>query len=255
MHLRVAIALEGIDWRASAAHYLAANDHSSIERVVDASSSRYSPLVIEAVRPFLVGSAETQIALSAMLLRSRVELARGNLERASDLARAACASAEGGRLAGVTLLNLATVLGVSGFPDEAMRHASEALKHDLTPGQRDVALATVAMWEARHRGDLARIAEDLRALVQRQERDGYVRYASVTRLNLSSVQYWRGEIEDAHPCDASRSCFVDCAAPDLERGPSQRAPRACLLGETQTRTGCSTKPPLHLQSWRGTRPP
>ncbi|HJW75908.1 MAG TPA: BTAD domain-containing putative transcriptional regulator, partial [Thermoleophilia bacterium] len=230
MHLRLAVALEPHDWRASATHYLEAGDAAAVERVLDASLELIlASGLLDQVRPFLDGSAGDPDRPSALLLRSRVEMARGNLDIATELARRACDAAQTAPLAGITLLNLATVLGVSGFPDEAMRHASEAMRHHLTPGQRDVALATVAMWEARHRGSLARIAEDLRSLIRRQDRQGHVRYASVSRLNLASVLYWRGEVEESLAvATRAEAGFRECGAPDLERGAAQAA-RATAL--------------------------
>ncbi|MEW6225827.1 MAG: BTAD domain-containing putative transcriptional regulator [Chloroflexota bacterium] len=234
MHLRLAVALERKDWRASAAHYLEAGDIASVERVLDASLEQIlASGLLDLVRPFLDGSAGDPDRPSALLLRSRAEMARGNLSLAVDLARRGCDTAQGTPLAGITLLNLATVLGVSGFPDEAMRHASDSLQHQLTSAQRDVALATVAMWEARHTGDLAKISEDLRSLIRRQDRQGHVRYASISRLNLASVLYWRGEVaESLALAAAAEAGFRACGAPDLEIGAAlaARATALAFLG-------------------------
>ena len=163
-----------------------------------------------------VGNPERVVAL---VLRSRVELGRGNLHRAIGLATSAATAAHGTEHAGVTLLNLATVVGVSGFPDEAMRSASEALSQNLTPAQHDVAVATVSMWEAGHEGDLAAIAEALGELARRQDRDGHLRYASITRLNLASLLYWIGDpgrsLELSILAEAG---LRECGAPDIELG-------------------------------------
>ena len=220
MHRRLAVALEGVDWRSAAGHYLAADDVRSVERVIDESLEMIlASGQFDQVRAFLDGSSGDPRRPVALLLRSRNELARGNLDDATELARAGSKAAEGTSHIGVALLNLATVLGVSGFPDEAMGHAAAALNHPLTASQRHVALATVSMWEARHRGNLALIADDLRTLAEQQDAEGQIRYASVTRLNLAAVQFWRGRPQEAlEVADLAEAGFRACGAPEIERG-------------------------------------
>lgn len=197
-HEWIAQCLENEDWRAAAAHYQSAGNADAAGRVVDASVERILMSGrFDDTRVFLDGSAGSPTRPTALLLRSRVELARGSLDRAVELAQAAVAAQPGGELAGLALLNVATVLGVAGFPDGAAASAKAALRQDLTPTQRDLAEATVSLWEAAHQGNLALIAEELRALGSRQDREGLRRYASISRLNLAIILVWVGDPHEA----------------------------------------------------------
>jgi DNA-binding SARP family transcriptional activator len=183
----------------------------------------------EGVREFLDGSAGPQDRPAALVLRSRLEFARGSLAKAIQLARLAANGADAGPHSGIALLNLATILGVSGFADEARELAASALTHPLTEAQRQVAKATVLMWEAGHRGDLAAIADELRALARRQDTEGHVRYASITRLNLAAVLMWLAEPEESLAVSISAEVgFRQSGAPDIEKGAALAA-RATAL--------------------------
>jgi tetratricopeptide (TPR) repeat protein len=198
IHRRIAASLEREDWQLAASHYRIAGEYGSAERVIDASVDQIlASGQFEQVRTFLDGSVGRPDRPAALVLRSRVEFARGDLHKATALAEAAVVAARATNLAGLALLNLASVLGVAGFADEAKGLAAEALRHTLTPAQRYVAEATVAMWEASNEGDLAAIGDGLRQLAVRQDLEDHPRYASITRLNLSSVLLWEGRPKEA----------------------------------------------------------
>ncbi len=230
MHRNLGNGLEATDWRAAAAHFRAAHDLASAARVVDASLEQVLAAgQFEGVREFLDGSAGPRDRPAALVLRSRLEFARGSLGKAIRLAREAANRAEGGPHSGIALLNLATILGVSGFADEAMELAASALALPLTQAQRQVAKATVLMWEAGHRGDLTIIADELRALAGRQDAEGHTRYASITRLNLAAVLVWLGEPEESLAASiAAELGFRESGSPDIERGAALAA-RATAL--------------------------
>ena len=230
MHRRLGFGLENSNWHASAAHFRAAHDYADAARVVDASLEQILAAgQFEGVQEFLDGSAGPQDRPAALVLRSRLEFARGSLGKAIQLARLAVNGADVGPHSGIALLNLATILGVSGFADEAMELAANALTHPLTEAQRQVAKATVLMWEAGHRGDLAAIADELRALAGRQDVEGHVRYASITRLNLAAVLMWLPEPEESLAASISAELgFRQSGAPDIEKGAALAA-RATAL--------------------------
>jgi DNA-binding SARP family transcriptional activator len=220
LHRCLAERLEESDWYSAASHYLQAGDVDAVERIVDASLEEIlASGRTNAVHGLIDGTVGDPDRVVALVLRSRVELGRGNLRRAVSLASSAASAAHGTAYAGVTLLNLATVVGVSGFPDEAMRSASEALSQTLSPAQHAVAVATVSMWEAGHEGDLTVIADALGDLARRQDRDGHLRYASITRLNLASLLYWIGEPGHSLALSIQAEAGLrECGAPDIELG-------------------------------------
>lgn len=197
MHRRVAERLRTVDWRIAAAHYRAAGDGDEAGRVIDAwvarilASGRFGE-----VSGFLDGSAGSEERAEALTLRSRVAMSRGDVDKAVALADAAVLGASP-TFAGTALLNLANVMSVFGFSDDAVGFARQALAGELTPAQRYVAQASVWMWESAHEGDLPAIAEKLRFLAARQSREGLSRYAWISRINMSHVLLWAGDRQDA----------------------------------------------------------
>ena len=217
MHLQLAAELQPIDWYLSALHYRAATEPEEAARVIDESvdmilaSGRFDD-----VRIFLDGSAGDANRAQALTLRSRVEFGRGQLDRAIELAERAISCAPE-TFSGTAMLNLVTMLGVAGIPEAALRVATEALDRDLTPSQRLIAHATVAMSEAAREGDLVAIADELRLLAARQERDGHSRYAWISRLNLSYVLVWIGETSEALLIARQGRRRLGQAIPEVER--------------------------------------
>ena len=199
IHQRVGHALESADWATAAWHLREAGDPTIAAQVVDgAINSVFASGQFERARPFLDGSTGNLDRPGALILRSRLELARGNFDQAASLARQAVPASAGGSLAGPALLNASSILGFGGFEEAAVGFAKDALRAgSLTSSQRDVALATIAMWDAEHEGRLDLIADGLRDLAIRQSREGHHRYAGITRLNLAGVLLWLGEPKEA----------------------------------------------------------
>ena len=198
LHRAVASAIVGNDWRAAAWHLVQAGDSDEAGRVVDDAI----PLIIAAgqfdrVLPYLDGSAGAVDRPGALIVRSRLELGRGNLDRATALAQAAVDESDGQQLHGSSLLNLASLLGVAGFEAAAANCATRAMSCELTHSQRLIAKATVALWEASDEGDLESIAEDLRILAAHHSREGHRRHAGISGLNLATALLWIGDARGA----------------------------------------------------------
>ncbi len=219
LHRIVAAAVIGQDWEAATWHLVQAGDSNGAGRVVDDAM----PLIIAAgqfgrVAPYLDGSAGAPDRPGALILRSRLELGRGSLDRARALAQAAVDESEGEELHGTSLLNLASLLGVAGFEEAVADCAIRAMRCDLTPSERAIAKATVALWDASQEGDLESIAEDLRLLAANHAREGHIRHAGISRLNLATALLWIGDARGA--LAAARMAETDLAgsdAPSIER--------------------------------------
>jgi DNA-binding SARP family transcriptional activator len=197
LHRRLGAALESRDWWMSAWHYRAAGDDAEAARVLDAAIDHiYAFGQFERTRPYIDGRTSSD-RTTTLLLRSRIELGRGNHERALELARRAVETAVDGQIAGLALLNLASVQGIGGIPEAAFVSVEKALQESLTPAQRNLATATVALWEAEHEGNLEAIADNLRDLAIQQSRAGEKRYAAVTRVNLAGILIWLGRPREA----------------------------------------------------------
>ncbi len=115
IHSRVGMALEASDWATAAWHYRAAGDIESAERVVDSAiESIFAAGLFERARPFLDGSAGSRDRTGALILRSRLELLRGNYGQATNLAQRAVEQSEGSALSGQALLKSILDLRVRG---------------------------------------------------------------------------------------------------------------------------------------------
>lgn len=201
LHLKLAVAMEGRDWYASAWHYLQAGAVDDSERVVDDAL----PTII-ATGAFDRGSqvvSRRSNRPSALVIRSRLELDHGNVDRAIELAREASDSALGGPLSGVAMLNLSAILARHGFDDQSATLASTAIEHGLDTGARSVAEALLALRSAQEDGDLVAAADLLAQLALDQDQAGQTRYAAVTRVNLAVLYLWAGR-----PIDARRTAAL-----------------------------------------------
>ena len=217
MHRRLAAALGPLDWYQSAFHFRAADDREAAARVIDESveailaSGRFDD-----VRGFLDGSAGSPERAEALTLRSRVEFARGQLERAAELAELAIAKATDA-FRGTAMLNFVSMLGVGGFSEIALGVATDAMQGELTSSQRDIARATVSMSDAAREGDLVAIADELRLMAVRQEHEGHGRYAWISRLNLSHVLLWTGEAKEALQIARAGRGQYESLLPEVEK--------------------------------------
>ena len=198
---RVGRALESTDWATAAWHLREAGDPTTAAQVVDgAINSVFASGQFERARPFLDGSAGSLDRPGALILRSRLELARGNFDQAAVTRTSGCASKRERLIGWAGTANMSSILGFGGFEEAAVGFAKDALRAgSLTSSQRDVALATIAMWDAEHEGPLDSIADGLRDLAIRQSREGHHRYAGITRLNLAGVLLWLGAAEGGDP--------------------------------------------------------
>ncbi len=198
LHRSLAVELRAFGWNVSAWHYLMAGDIQACASVVDSSLEEIIAAgEFELARGFLDAGAGDPDRPTALILRSRLELQRGDFPTAVRWARVAVEQSAGGTLSGLSLLTLASTLGVFGVADEAAEANARALREALTPPQRYVALANLTLMQASQEGDLLEIAESLRRLAADQEREGRSRYAGVSRLNLSGVLLWLGDAADA----------------------------------------------------------
>jgi LuxR family maltose regulon positive regulatory protein len=193
LHRAIAEALEASDWLAAARHYRAAGAPDSAARVVDeAIPAIIGSGAFEVALPLLDGTAGSSDRAGALILRSRIEFARGNLARAITLAEAAVDKA-GADLAGAARLNIAALEAVAGFPEHAVKQAESALQAHLSAPDRQVAEASLLMRRSQVDGDLAEVADALGQLAQQQEFSGLTRYAAISYLNLASVLNWLGD--------------------------------------------------------------
>jgi ATP/maltotriose-dependent transcriptional regulator MalT/DNA-binding SARP family transcriptional activator len=198
LHARVGYALQSRDWAVAAWHLRAAGQGDAAGRVIDAAiESILASGSIEQTRPFLDGSAGSPERTGALILRSRLELMRGQYGSATDLASRASAVATDSPLRAMALLNQSSILGNDGFEDDAAALAEQAVEAGLSPGQERIARGQIALWKAAREGPLDSIADEFVALARSQDEDGQPRYAGVTRLNLALIFLWLGRLSEA----------------------------------------------------------
>ncbi|HYO42570.1 MAG TPA: BTAD domain-containing putative transcriptional regulator [Candidatus Limnocylindrales bacterium] len=230
LHRVVAMATESTDWYAAAWHFRAADDPASAARVIDgAIPTVVASGQIESARWFLDGSAGSADRTGALILRSRLEMERGDLPHALRLAERAAKSAEGTSLAGVSLLNLTSTRARHGFAEDAVELAAQAMLGELTDAERQVAEASMIVSATQEEGSLAAVADFLAELARRQDQAGHVRYAGVTRVNLAVVLLWQGRNRDAAVVAARAEIDLDFAPGSAERVAASAARVAALV--------------------------
>jgi len=236
IHLVVARSKEARDWVAAAWHYREGGQPNSAGLVVDgALASIIGSGDFERAREFVDGSAGSIRRPGAEILRSRLELERGNVSRASDLARAAADRAAGTPMVGLAMLNLTAVLARHGFDDQAISLAERALKGDLEAGQRMVAEASLALWQSQREGDLEGVADLLLELSRQQDEAGHRRYAGVSRANLAVALLWLGRPKEAgriaSRAEADLGAFI--GGPERTAATAVRITAAIQLGQVE----------------------
>lgn len=230
LHLQVADTLAATDWETAAWHYREAGAVEEAAGVVDRAVDRIvASGQFEGARTFLDGSAGPVDRPGALVLRSRLELERGNYARAGELARAAADAAQGTPLAGIALLNLTAILARYGFDEQAIASAHSALQATLTEEQRVIAQATLLLSEAQHEGNLELIADLLRGLATQQDRAGHLRYAGITRVNLASLLLWTGRPDEARAVATQAEKDLAGLAGSAERATASANRLAALL--------------------------
>ncbi len=198
LHQALGTALENSAWLPATWHYRAAGDMNSAARTLDAAiPSIIASGGFELARQFLDGSAGPPDRPGVLILRSRLELERGHLARAIELAQLGSQVGEGTSLASLGLLNLTAILARHGFDEQSIKLATRAMEGDLAPAERMVAEASLAVWSTQQEGSLAAVADYLVGLAQIQDAAGHVRYAGITRLNLAVILLWMGRSRDA----------------------------------------------------------
>jgi ATP/maltotriose-dependent transcriptional regulator MalT/DNA-binding SARP family transcriptional activator len=230
LHRVVAKATESTDWYAAAWHYRAADDPTSAGRVIDAAvPTVVAAGQVERARSFLDGSAGPADRTGVLVLRSRLEIERGNLSNATRLAELAAKAAEGTALLGIALLNLTATQARHGFADDAVQLAARAMVAGLTEAERQVAEASILVSTTQDEGSLPSIADFLSALALRQDEAGHVRYAGVTRVNLAVVLLWQGRSRDAASVAVRAEADLSFAPGSAERVAASAARSAALV--------------------------
>jgi ATP/maltotriose-dependent transcriptional regulator MalT/DNA-binding SARP family transcriptional activator len=197
-HRRIANATPTSEWYRRAWHFRAAGDRQECESTLDSAlESIIAAGDVDLARPFLEPDAGDPRRPTAMMIRSRIESARGDLDRAVKWADAAVTTGRSTDMEGAALYNLATVLSTCGIEDRAVELVTQALQVGVSDALRPVAEAMLALSHAGLDGDLVDAAEALRRLAGDQERAGLRRYAGVSRLNLAGALLWLGDAEEA----------------------------------------------------------
>ena len=232
LHRSIGRQLASVDWQGSAWHFVQGEDGGSAASVIDgAIEDIIASGAFRQVSPFLEPSAGDPMRPTALVLRSRIALDGGNGTKATGVARHAVGAAGEGRWAGTALLNLASILSVGGFDDEAVDTAAIALSSNLSVQQRCIAQAIVTVREASQEGDLEAIADSLRELAVLQEGQHLRRYAGISRLNLAATMLWLGETETAlREADRAELALGGRESPSVERV-AATATRAIALSQ------------------------
>ena len=186
LHRKAAEAASSIDWRVAAHHYREAGDLDCVASV------------IASAIPEIMGSGQYVVASEYMehvssesrpaslnLVQSRLEMQRGEFERALGLSHAVLDSTDpGSQEKDHALLNLITMHVHGGQGDRALQLATELRKSTSSDHLRMIADGMIVMIAAGDMGSLEAVSRQLTRMADRQ-RGTHRHYFGVTMLNLA----------------------------------------------------------------------
>ena len=210
IHLRVARAAEGIDWRVAGRHYLASGDTDDAHRVLSAAIENILATGAYAAAQDLVADLPTGTLDGApgLVLRSRLAQQRADVDEGRDLAEQAWSLDPDST---AVLLNLVSARSLSGDLQGAME-AGHVLEGSPSPHIAALGTSYRLLIEASLEGSLETAIRDLHKLAIDHRSKGEAHFLGVTLCNESQL---RLAVEDAN---GSLACANEAIA--LLRGSS-----------------------------------
>jgi len=194
MHRRVAESVAATDWRTAAHHYREARDISCVAAVIASAipeimgSGQYA-----AADEFIDQVPQETQSAGLKLVRSRMELQRGEIERAMALSNEVLEAAATGSMEGDhALLNLVTTSLQLGDAAQALNFARRLRAQTVNDQLRMIAEATALLVASNDDGDTESLVRQLVSMAAKQ-RGVYPHYFGVTMLNLGIVSLLRDE--------------------------------------------------------------
>lgn len=188
MHRRAAEAAASIDWRVAAHHYREAGDIECVAAVVAAAipeimgSGQYG-----AADEFIEQVPQELQSPGLKLVRSRMDLQRGDFERALALSNEVLETVTPGSPEGDhALLNLVTTHLQIGNARSALDFATQLKAQSASDQMRLIADGTALLVAANGDGSIESLASQLRSMAAKQ-RGVHTHYFGVTMLNLGTV--------------------------------------------------------------------
>lgn len=255
IHRRVAAYARDRNWRTAARHFIAAGDAAQAGNAISAHLANISSegAYEEAVRLWRLSSGPAEVPAGQILL-ARVDIQRGNLDRAAAGAAAALsqprATTEERELALATLL---TVTVNSGEGERARQLARQLLDQSSNASLRAIAEATLRLIEISVGGNLPQFREELQHLAERQRAHGQMHYLGVTLLNISDCFRVEGRFEDAlrTSSDSIDALRLSSAGMELAMAHSVRAwALAHLYGIEAAESDCQLAMAIESPIWR-----
>ena len=231
-------------------HFREAGDADSAAEMVDASvSSVLAAGHLEQARQFLDGSAGSIHRADALILRSRLELERGNLRERSTWPNRHRAGPQYGTQAGLALLSLTRDPCATWVRRPVGRVGVASTWRPPFAGRAPSGgshSCRVEYADRRRHGRCCGLCSVSSPVVQ--DAAGHIRYAGITRLNLAGILLWQGR-----PREAARVA----ARAEVDLGSSSSSPsgwrrrRSVHVRSSNSATSMSSSGSAHWSS----RPP
>lgn len=191
LHRQVAMWADSRDWRLAAFHYGAAGDLDAVRRVLTAAiQTIMSTGEYELAESLIDQYAPSDHDVVYEVIRSRMDVLRGDLDRATERARTAFDLADTlpEALRAPIQLNWMSVAGVSGNAAEAARVANYLQADNLgDKGWRDIPRALLLVLESSLEGGVENSGRLLRRMARNQSGEGQTHLLGITELNLGNV--------------------------------------------------------------------
>ena len=194
LHRRAADAAARIDWRTSAHHYLKAGDIDRVRETIGSAVHEIMGGGQYALAAELVGQIPDGWNVPGLaLIKSRIELQRGDFELAANLSRLVLESADPGSVeSDHALLNLVATNFNGGDARQTRRYAERLAGTTTSSELKDISEATRLMVDAGTSGDLDAVDRHLTWISKRT--DGKrPHFFGVSMLNLSLLSVLRDD--------------------------------------------------------------
>jgi DNA-binding SARP family transcriptional activator len=251
LHLGVAKAAAGTDWRTAAYHYREAGDLSALASVVAGAIPEIMGSGQYAVAAGFVEQVPPELRSAALnLVRSRVVMQRGDRDSAVALSSAVLVDAEpGSQESDHALLNLATMYMHAGDIATATAHLDRLRSTSRSEDLRLIAEGMAMMIAASGSGELEGLTRHLQTLAERQ-RGAHQHYFGVTMLNLAIITILRDDPSAAIDYTASAIEALEETSSQIELSTAimTRATALMMLGRIDEAERVSDQASAYAQS-------
>lgn len=244
LHRQAAEAAVTMDWRIAAHHYREAGDADSVRSV------------LASALPEIMGNGQYTIAAefaervhddatapALALIRSRIELQRGDTTRSTELARAVLErSVQGTREHDHALLNLMASELMAGDAESTIAYAETLVASTQSPTLRSIGQGIRLLVDSSRGGSLDAFAEHVKVIAN-AEKEVHPHFYGVSLLNLAIVATLQDDLTKAleYADDAIEALEQTSSNVELSSALMAKATLMAMKGDGKGSTACADR--------------